>query len=408
MGIQPPVALIRSDAVIRDRAEAEGYVASICFKTGPPALLGAELEFTVHHADDPTRPLESDVLAAALGAYAPPVLSPDSPAVSLPAGSQVTVEPGGQVEISTPPHPSLAALHTATETDRRHLIHLLARAGLRLGRSGLDPHRPPRRIVHAPRYAAMERSFDRRGPHGRVMMGSTAGLQVCLDAGEPERVAGRWAALHDVGPPLLAAFATSRRHAGHDTGWASARMAAWLGIDPARTAPVTGDDPARAGARYAVDAPLLCLRRPQECWDPPAAVSFADWADGALPSPPTAADLDYHLTTLFPPVRPRGYLEVRYLDAQADGEWIVPVALLTALLADDATVDAARDLAAPATGRWTAAARHGLADPAVAAAATALLDLACRSLDRTDLPGSTRDTVAESVTRRLEDRKGTR
>lgn len=234
MGTQERVALVQADAVIRDRTEAEGYIASICFKTGPPALLGAELEFTVHHADDPARPLEPDVLRAALGAYAPPALRPDSAAVSLPAGSQVTVEPGGQVEISTPPHASLAGLHTATETDRRHLARLLHRGGLRLGGSGLDPHRPPRRILHQPRYAAMERSFDRRGPHGRVMMGSTAGLQVCLDAGEPDRVAGRWAALHDVGPALLAAFATSARHAGRDTGWASARMAAWLGIDPAR------------------------------------------------------------------------------------------------------------------------------------------------------------------------------
>lgn len=404
MGTQAQAASDRSAAVLGDRSEAEGYVASICFKTGPPRLLGAELEYTVHHTDDPTRPLDADLLRGALGEYAPPTLDPDSPALPLPAGSSVTVEPGGQVEISTPPHHGLADLHAAVEVDRRRLADLLRPAGLRMGGSGLDPHRPPRRILHAPRYAAMERSFDRRGRHGRVMMGSTAGLQVCLDAGQADEVGARWAALHDVGPPLLATFATSARHAGRHTGWASARMRSWLGIDPSRTAPVSGPDPARAWAGYATAAPLLCVRRPHDCWDPPPGATFGDWVDGALGDRPTTDDLEYHLTTLFPPVRPRGYLEVRYLDAQPGGQWIAPVAVLTALLSGPDTVDAARELAAPAAGRWTAAARAGLADPVIRRTARDLLDLACRALPGTGLPGPVCDAVADTVNQRLGDR----
>jgi glutamate--cysteine ligase len=80
-------------------------------------------------------------------------------------------------------------------------------------------------------------------------------------------------------------------------------------------APVTAD-PAAAWARSALRAPVICVHRPGGCWDAPPRMTFADWIDGALPEPPTTADLDYHLSTLFPPVRPRGYLEVRYLDAQ--------------------------------------------------------------------------------------------
>ena len=54
-------------------------------------------------------------------------------------------------------------------------------------------------------------------------------------------------------------------------------------------------------------------------------VPFADWADGRVPARraarPTVADLDYHLTTLFPPVRPRRFLEIRYLDSVPDDVW---------------------------------------------------------------------------------------
>jgi glutamate--cysteine ligase len=306
------------------------------------------------------------------------------------------------VELSPPPYPSLATLHGVVTEDLAHLQRRLRCAGLSLGRSGIDAHRPPRRVLHTPRYDAMARSFARSGPHGTTMMCSTAALQVCLDAGQPHQTAARWAALHALGPVLMAAFATSARHAGRETGWASARMRAWLGMDPARTGPVgEAADPAAAWARYALRAPLLVLRDRSQPWDAPPGVTFADWVAGALPDPPTLDDLDYHLSTLFPPVRPRGYLEVRYLDAQPDGEWLAPVAVLAALLTDRDVVAEATDRAAPAAGRWRSAAHRGLADPVVASAARAVLDLACRHLTDTDLPAASRRTVVDIVRRRL-------
>jgi glutamate--cysteine ligase len=384
---------IGGSAVIHSVADAEGYIARVCFKTGPPRLTGVELEWTVHHADDPARPLNISALRAALGPHAPATLVPSSPMVPLPGGSPVTVEPGGQVELSTPPATSLAHLHSTVEADIEVLTRLLAREGLALGHSGVDPHRPPTLLVQTPRYAALARAFEAYRPHGQIMMGSTAGLQICVDAGAPEHTAQRWRALHTLGPALLAAFANSRRHAGRDTGWASTRMSAWLGLDPARTAPVwpggpesgagsgAGTDPCLGWARYALAASLLCVRRPDGDWQAPRDVTFADWINGALPVRPTVDDLNYHLTTLFPPVRPRGYLEVRYLDAQPPGEWIAPVAVLTTLLADTETIAEAERLAAPATGRWLAAARDGTADPGIAAAAHDLLQLASAKLN---------------------------
>ncbi|MFJ8687470.1 ergothioneine biosynthesis glutamate--cysteine ligase EgtA [Micromonospora wenchangensis] len=392
--------------VLGEVAGAAGHLARICFKTGPPTLTGVELEWTVHDAADPARPLDRARLRAALGPHSPPTLDDTGPARPLRHGSTVTVEPGGQVEVSTAPRSSVAALVSATHADIDELDALLARAGLVRGRTGIDPWRAPRPVVDTPRYRAMRCVFDRRGPAGQTMMYSTAGLQVCLDVGPAAGLAERWAAVHAVGPPLVAAFATADRHAGRPTGLASARMAAWLDIDPARTGPVWSAhqpdrDPVAAWTEYVLAAPLLCLRHDGPDWTPPPGVTFADWIAGALPDPPTTDDLDYHVSTLFPPVRPRGYLEVRYLDAQPGRDWTLPLAVLTALLGDDRTVRAARTIAAPVADRWRTAARRGLADPALAGAAVALLDLARETLPTLDLPSETHDEIDRGIRRRI-------
>ncbi|MGH3770890.1 MAG: ergothioneine biosynthesis glutamate--cysteine ligase EgtA [Pseudonocardiaceae bacterium] len=399
--VVPPTAL-------RSRVEAEAYVASVCFKHGPPTLLGAELEWVVQHSGKPHRPLRARHLADALGAHVPRSLVPDSPQTPLPHGSTVTVEPGGQLEISSPPRASLTELIATVEGDTATLTDLLDPAGLVLTGSGSDPYRPARRLVDIPRYAAMETAFDRIGPMGRAMMCSTAAVQVCLDAGTPAEVALRWAALHDLGPVLLAAFANSPWMGGLPTGWASSRMRAWFAMDPGRTKPspvpwdlAAGWHPAADWARRALDTPLLCQRRLVGRWDVPPGVTFADWLSGALPGRPSTTDLDYHLTTLFPPVRPQGYLEVRYLDTQPTGQWLVPVAVLAALLADPAVTAAAREACAPTAGRWLRAARHGLRDDTLAAAAIEVFELACHALPALDAPVEVRLLVEEITEHRV-------
>jgi glutamate--cysteine ligase len=407
--VRRPVSISQGSAqssapptVLRDREEAEVYVASICFKHGPPKLLGAELEWVVQHSGNPHRPLQACHLADALGPHAPPSLVPENPQTPLPHGSTVTVEPGGQLEISSPPCASLTELIATVDGDIAALTDLLDPAGLVLTGSGSDPHRPSRRLIDIPRYAAMEATFDRIGPMGRAMMCSTAAVQVCLDAGTPGEVAERWAALHDLGPVLLAAFANSPWLSGVRTGWASSRMRAWFALDPVRTRPgPVHIDPATDWARRALDTPLLCRRRPCGSWDVPRGVTFADWLSGALPGPPSTADLDYHLTTLFPPVRPHGHLEVRYLDAQPTGQWLVPVAVVAALLADPAVTSAAREACAPVTGRWLEAARAGLRDARLAAAAIRVFDLACGALAVLDASDGVRLLVEEITERRV-------
>jgi glutamate--cysteine ligase len=394
-------------AVFRDRAEAEAYVASVCFKHGPPKLVGVEIEWTVHHAEDPTRPLDAHVLAAALGRHAPPTLVPDSPQSPLPSGTPLTVEPGGQVEISTPPSASLDTLLKTVAADIRHLNGLLEPAGLVLGQRGADAHRPPRRLLQVPRYAAMEHAFAPLGPEGITMMCSTAGLQVCLDFGHRGDLVRTWSAVHALGPVLTALFANSPGVGGRRKEWATARMRALHGTDPVRTRPAAVcADPAGAWARRVLDSPVIVVRRPGSNWLPPRPLTFAEWIDGALETRPTADDLDYHLTLQFPPVRPRGYLEIRYLDTPPDGRWVPPVVLMAALFSDPAVVDGVLAATETAAGRWLAAARYGLDDPVLARAAREVVDLGCSALHLTDLPVGQTDAIAEELHRTLAEKTG--
>lgn len=370
-----------------DRAAAEAYVASVCFKHGPPRLYGVELEWTVHHAEDPAQVLDRHRLAAALGDHAPPTLVPDSPQRPLPSGTPLTVEPGGQVEISTPPCTSLPDLFRTVAQDIAHLTAMLADQGLVLGDRGADPHRGPTRMLRVPRYAAMEHAFGLLGPDGISMMCCTAGLQVCIDFGEQKHLQDRWAAVHRLGPVLNALFANSPTTGGLHTGWASSRMRTLYGTDPVRTRPsAVCADPAAAYARRVLDTPVIVVRGPSSNWVPPRPLTFAQWIDGALDRVPTSDDLDYHLSLMFPPVRPRGYMEIRYLDTPAPGGWIAPSALLVALFSDPSVVDGVLAATERAAGRWLAAARYGMADERVARAARDVVALGVEALPRTGLP----------------------
>ena len=85
------------------------------------------------------------------------------------------------------------------------------------------------------------------------------------------------------------------------------------------------------------------------------------------------------MTTLFPPVRPRGWFEVRYVDAQPWQWWPVPMAVLTALL-EDPVAGAAAAHACAGLDDWEAAAREGLTAPGLQAAAGACFDAALTAL----------------------------
>jgi len=363
--------------LLADCESVHGYVVRICFKNGPPGRVGAELEWLVAPRDQPRDHIQLRSVENVCSA-----------AASLPGGSRMTLEPGGQVELSSQVAPDLNTCWHGLQRDIDTLDRLLSRQHLVRLSTAIDPWRQPVRHVSSPRYDAMQDYFDRDGAAGRVMMTSTAAVQVNLDAGlDPADVRRRWGLVHAIGPTLLAAFANSPVHAGRLTGWKSTRQRVWQALDPARVTAVTAtasvtEDPAASWAEYALAAPVMMLRRPGR-WLPAPGFTFREWVNGAAGlERPTEDDLAYHLTTLFPPVRPRAWLEVRYLDAQPPGLWPVPIAVVTALLEDATAGDRAAEATEPVCNRWREAARLGLDDPPLARAAARCFDAALDALPR--------------------------
>ncbi|WP_442813510.1 ergothioneine biosynthesis glutamate--cysteine ligase EgtA [Streptomyces sp. NBC_01244] len=395
-------------------AGAEELLHGICFKTGPPRLLGAELEWLVFDAERPGRPVSHERLAAAHDA-----------ARALPLGSGVTVEPGGQLELSSAPASSLTGCVDGLQADLTAVRDALRDQGLVLRGLGQDTRRPLRRMLASPRYEAMETYFDRTGPAGRAMMCTSASVQVCVDAGHEEPGplghGRRWRLAHLLGAVLVAAFANSPAHEGPYAGWRCARQGVWSDLDTRRSlAPPLEAEPRGAWTRQALDTEVMCVRTGADGgaheggapWAVPRGLTFRDWMrSGGGFRPPTAADLDYHLTTLFPPVRPRGHLELRMIDAQpGEDGWLVPVAVVHALFDDPEAAETAYRVAkgladsygarpAPRNPLWRSAARNALADPELRSAARACFRAAASALPRLGAGGHIIDTVGEFTER---------
>jgi glutamate--cysteine ligase len=316
-----------------DRTEIHRHVSRLF--AGGPRTTGVGIEHELLTADASTGapvPIERVRVSIAGAAYR----------------RWVAFEPGGQVELSLPVAPdpkdlaeNLAAAVAALRRD-------CAAAGIRLldepvDRRALDT--VPLQLTSA-RYRAMARRFDIFGPAGRRMLRQTASTQLCLDwwAGSAGRE--QWRLLNLAGPSLAAVFA---RSAG-----AQSRLATWLAVDPTRTA---------------FDDRLLGSSDP--------VTAYADFAAGAVPIT-SPDDVEQHLTTLFPPVRPRGrYLEVRFLDVQPTASIELVATVLATLVHDDECRARAQDVVAGDTGRlaerWEQSARG---DTEVIAKGLALVDLA--------------------------------
>lgn len=338
-------------ATLSDVAER----ADAAFAPSADIRIGAEVEWLVFDRSDLTRRIDAAESARIASGR-------------LPAGGAVTIEPGGQIELVTPPHEGPRHLIDAIETDTRVLTRRFDDHGLALVPLGLDPIREPVRTLDVARYEAMERYFMKVSPAGVRMMNLTASLQLNIDFGpDPKR---SWARAHAIAPVLAAAFANSPTTDGELYRPISNRMRIWAATDPTRTRPV-GPDPAD-WARYVLDATVM----PSEVM-PAALRPFGDWVDSS--EPPTIVDLDRHITTLFPPMRPRGYLEFRLLDALPAVGRAAAIATVWAVMVDDRVGEMAADICSALTDPWRVAHDEGLDNPAMSAAVTSVLDRVARS-----------------------------
>ncbi len=369
-----------ADELVSSSAVAQ-YITENCLSDGPVGRVGLEVEAHCYHQADPHRRPTWDEITDVLRSLP-----------AMPGGSVVTVEPGGAVELSGPPVQGVLPAIEAMTADQTVLRTAFAHAGLGLVMLGADPLRPAKRINPGARYRAMEQFFtaSHSGVAGAAMMTSTASVQVNLDAGPAAGWADRVRLAHALGPTLVAIAANSPLLGGEFSGWRSTRQRVWSQLDSARCGPIltaSGDDPGTDWARYALKAPVMLVRDPDNDTAEPVThyLPFADWADGREllgGRRPTSHDLEYHLTTLFPPVRPRQWLEIRYLDSVPDAIWPAVVFTLVTLLDDPVAADLAAEAVEPVATAWDVAARTGLSDRRLYAAANRLVALAAERVPR--------------------------
>jgi len=356
LGSQPPDT--GGAEALGSASAAANYITDSCLVDGTPGRVGLEVEAHCYDPGDPhRRPSWAEIREVVESL-------PD-----LPGSSVLSVEPGGAVELSGPPADSSVAAIDAMGRDQAVVRSAFSDAGLGLVLLGADPLRPATRVNPGARYCAMEQFFAATGTGvaGAAMMTSTASIQLNLDAGPRARWSARVRLAHALGPTMIAIAANSPLLGGNFSGWLSTRQRVWGQLDSARCGPIlaaSGEDPATEWARYALRAPVMLVHHP-DAVPVTQYVPFADWADGRVllgGRRPSIADLEYHLTTLFPPVRPRGWLEIRYLDAVPDAIWPAVVFTLVALLDDPVAADVAAEAVEPVATAWDTAARVGLRD----------------------------------------------
>lgn len=362
--------------------EAAAFIGRRGFVTGPSRRVGVELEWLV----EPRGDLETGW--------------------DLPNGGGVSREAGGQVEMSSAPCDDLVACIASAEADQAALEAALATRGQTVRGGGFDGSVNPVRHVDDDRYRTMERYYDRDGPWGRMVMCGTASVQVNLDAGDDDAdLRRRWDLAHRLGPVLIASFANSPELDGRPSGWNSTRQALWGKLPGWGRAVSEEGDLRRDFAQWVLGSEVMCHRcDPPRPWDVPAGMTLRDWIrhghDGRWP---TRDDVEYHMSTLFPPVRPRGWLELRMIDQQHGDGWIVP-AIVAATLMDDRRAAAAAYEATealcegrpqPPTHMWEEAARIGLADDTLHEAALACFAASAEALVRADAPQRLRSRLAE-------------
>jgi glutamate--cysteine ligase len=274
------------------------------------------------------------------------------------SGGAISLEPGGQFELSGAP---IETLHQTCKEVTEHLTQMRAvTSELGLGMLGLGFHPTARRedVPWMPkrRYAVMRRYMPLKGKLGHDMMLRTCTVQVNLDFESEADMVRKTRMSLALQPIAVALFAASPFVEGKPSGYLSYRSHVWTDVDPDRTGMLPFVfEPGFGFERYVdymLDVPMYFVYRDGAYVDV-AGQSFRDFIDGRLPgmpgAVPTMSDWADHLTTVFPEVRLKRFLEMRGADGGPWRRLCALPALWTGLFYDGAALDAACDLVAD----WT-------------------------------------------------------
>ncbi len=280
-------------------------------------------------------------------------------------GANVSLEPGGQFELSGAP---LKTMHEICSETGQHLDEVKTVADeLGVGFLGLGFHPTIRRdqaeIMPKGRYVIMRRYMPLVGNLGLDMMLRTCTVQANLDFSSEADMVAKFRTSLALQPIATALFANSPFTEGKPNGFLSSRANVWTDTDPDRTGLLNFVFEDGFGfetfARWAVKVPMYFAKR-KGLYIDLAGQSFEKFIDGKLDDMPgqraTMKDWADHTTTIFPEVRLKSYLEMRGADAGPWSRLCALPALWTGIFYDEAALAAAWDLCK----HWTPEDREGL------------------------------------------------
>jgi glutamate--cysteine ligase len=281
------------------------------------------------------------------------------------SGLTVSIEPGGQVELSGRP---FADVHAVAAELARHLEkcrEVATALGLELLAVGYRPWGTPRTVPWMPknRYTVMRPFLAARGRLAEDMMAMTGSTQASFDFASQRDMAEKLRVALAAQPAMTALSANSPVVDGRESGWKSYRVAVWEEVDQARSGllpfafePGFEERAYQAYAEWALDVPMVFLRRHGQYLETGGATFRRFLAEGLRGERPTMLDWEDHLSTLFPEVRVKGVVEVRATDACDADMTRALLAFWKGILYDQQ----ARDWAWDAVKRWSVAERRAL------------------------------------------------
>jgi glutamate--cysteine ligase len=359
------------DAIARPIESRDELIAYLEAGCKPPAAwrIGTEHEKIGFRRDD-LRPVpyenERSIQALLLGVaerfgWEPVLEAGNVVALKDPCcehGGSITLEPGGQFELSGAP---LINIHQTCREVSTHLRQVREVAdALNVGFIAIG-FSPKWTLAETPvmpkqRYTIMRRYMPKVGRLGRDMMFRSATVQVNLDFSSEADMVKKLRVGLALQPLATAMFANSPFTDGKPNGFLSYRSELWRDTDPHRTGmlPFAFEDGMsfERYVDYALDVPMYFIKRGGEQLDV-AGESFRDFMNGRLPAlpgeRPAMADWSDHLTTLFPEVRLKHFLEMRGADSGPQPRLCALPALWVGLMYDHTSLDAAWDM----VKKWT-------------------------------------------------------
>jgi glutamate--cysteine ligase len=323
----------------------------------------------------------------------------DPSAWQLPDGARLSFEPGGQLEISSSPHVTASSAVESTRALIEILRDAMTDGGIDLVAAGVDPYNDIGVVplqLHRERYVGMTHYFESIGPSGVRMMRQTAALQINVERGADPL--SRWLLLNAISPAVVALFSNSPVYAGKRTNHTSYRAHLWRTLDQSRTGiPYDEIDPIAAYLKFALDAFAMRSGNRTRPY-----TTFREWMRGADVS---MDDWYFHLSTLFPEVRPKKYFELRSADTIEPEFLAAPVVFVTAIVYDRESAQRAFEIVGtPNPDLLQLGGIKGVTHPALHRMARALADIAldgAQSLGENYITARDRQIASDYFDRKL-------